>query len=71
MPQPRAWRNFVEHLPTEERHDVLGSYYARLRSPDAAVRDPAVLLGPSLQPPGSIATSGRAACHDCICPVSS
>ncbi len=45
--QPRAWRNFVKHLPPEERHDVLGSYHARLRSSDAAVRDPAVLALPS------------------------
>ncbi len=40
--QPRAWRNFVEHLLPEERDNVLQSYYARLQSQDAAVRDAAV-----------------------------
>ena len=40
--QPRAWRAFVEHLAPEERGHVLESYYARLQSQDAAVRDAAV-----------------------------
>ena len=40
--QPRAWRAFVEHLGPEERDDVLGSYYRRLQSQDAAIRDAAV-----------------------------
>ena len=40
--QPRAWRNFVDHLAPEERHAVLESYYRRLQSQDAAVRDAAV-----------------------------
>ena len=40
--QPRAWRAFVEHLAPEERDTVLESYYRRLQSADAAVRDAAV-----------------------------
>jgi len=40
--QPRAWRAFVEHLAPEERDSVLESYYQRLQSQDAAVRDAAV-----------------------------
>jgi proline iminopeptidase len=33
---PEAWRDFAEHLPPEERSDLLGNYYRRLidRNPD-------------------------------------
>ena len=33
---PEAWREFAEHLPTDERGDLLGNYYRRLidRNPD-------------------------------------
>ena len=46
--QPRAWRAFVEHLAPEERGNVLESFYRRLQSPDAAVRDAAVRSCPAL-----------------------
>lgn len=34
---PEAWRDFVEHLPENERTDLLGNYYRRLtdRNPDS------------------------------------
>ena len=33
---PEAWRDFAEHLPEDERSDLLGNYYRRLvdRNPD-------------------------------------
>jgi proline iminopeptidase len=33
---PEAWREFAEHLPVDERSDLLGNYYRRLidRNPD-------------------------------------
>lgn len=38
---PDAWAAFSEHLPTEERSDLLGSYLRRLCDPDPAVHLPA------------------------------
>jgi proline iminopeptidase len=38
---PEASRAFVEFLPADERHDVLGSYYRRLTSDDPRVHGPA------------------------------
>ena len=42
--QPKAWRDFEEHLLPEERGNVLGAFYRRLQSQDTAVRDAAVRL---------------------------
>jgi proline iminopeptidase len=38
---PEAWRDFTHFLPPEERHDVLGNYYRRLRDADPCVHAPA------------------------------
>jgi proline iminopeptidase len=38
---PEAWRRFAEHLPPEERGDLLGNYYRRLTDPDPATHLPA------------------------------
>lgn len=40
---PEAHRDFVSHLPEEERHDVLAGYYRRLTDPDPCVHGPAAL----------------------------
>ncbi|MCE2918821.1 MAG: prolyl aminopeptidase, partial [Roseomonas sp.] len=38
---PDAWAAFAEHLPAEERGDLLGAYLRRLCDPDPAVHLPA------------------------------
>ena len=38
---PEAWQAFADHLPPEERGDLLAHYYWRLRHPDPAVHMPA------------------------------
>ncbi|MDB5317888.1 MAG: pip [Rhodospirillales bacterium] len=38
---PDAWANFAEHLPPEERHDLLGNFMWRLCDPDPFVHLPA------------------------------
>ncbi len=38
---PDAHAQFVNHLPVDERHDLLGSYLSRLINPDPAVHMPA------------------------------
>ena len=38
---PDAWAAFAEHLPPEERDDLLGAYLRRLCDPDPAVHLPA------------------------------
>ena len=38
---PDAWAAFSEHLPPEERGDLLGAYLRRLCDPDPAVHLPA------------------------------
>ena len=38
---PEAWREFAHFLPPEERGDLLGNYYRRLKSADRRVRGPA------------------------------
>ncbi|HVJ54113.1 MAG TPA: prolyl aminopeptidase [Aliidongia sp.] len=38
---PEAWRSFTEHLPANERSDLLGNYYRRLTDPDPRVHMPA------------------------------
>jgi proline iminopeptidase len=38
---PEAARTFAEHLPADERDDVLGAYHRRLINPDPAVHAPA------------------------------
>ena len=38
---PDAWAAFVEHIPPEERHDLLDAYLRRLTSPDPALHLPA------------------------------
>lgn len=38
---PDAWQDYVNHIPAAERGDLLRAYYARLTSPDAAVRSAA------------------------------
>lgn len=35
---PEAWTAFVEHVPVEERDDLLEAYWRRLDAPDPAVR---------------------------------
>ncbi|HTI96913.1 MAG TPA: prolyl aminopeptidase [Rudaea sp.] len=35
---PDAWEAYVGHIPPGERADLIGAYYRRLTSPDAAVR---------------------------------
>jgi proline iminopeptidase len=35
---PDAWEAYLQPIPDEERHDLIGAYYKRLTSPDAAVR---------------------------------
>ena len=36
---PDAWERFVEPIPEDERHDLMGAYYKRLTGPDKAERD--------------------------------
>jgi proline iminopeptidase len=38
---PEAWRSFADHLPPNERADLLGNYYRRLTDPDPRVHMPA------------------------------
>lgn len=38
---PENWRRFAEHLPPEERGDLLTNYHCRLIDPDPAVHMPA------------------------------
>ncbi len=38
---PEAWRNFVSVLPSEERKDILKSFYKRLQDPDPNIYLPA------------------------------
>ena len=38
---PEQWRRFVEHVPAEERADLLGNFHRRLIDPDPAVHMPA------------------------------
>jgi proline iminopeptidase len=38
---PEAWEEFAQHLPAEERADLLGNYHRRLVHPDPAVHMPA------------------------------
>ena len=38
---PEAWEEFVAHLPSSEREDLLGNYYRRLIDPDPAIHMPA------------------------------
>jgi proline iminopeptidase len=35
---PDAWQEFLEHIPSTERGDLLHAYYRRLTSPDPAVQ---------------------------------
>lgn len=35
---PEAWQEFLEHIPSSERGDLLHAYYRRLTSPDLAVQ---------------------------------
>ena len=35
---PDQWQKFLEPIPPAERHDLLGAFHRRLRSPDAAER---------------------------------
>jgi len=35
---PDAWEPYIEHIPRGERGDLIGAYYRRLTSADAAVR---------------------------------
>jgi proline iminopeptidase len=35
---PDAWQEYLEHIPSAERGDLLRAYYARLTSPDVAVQ---------------------------------
>jgi len=35
---PDAWETFINHLPTEERQDILGNYHRRLIGPDDVAR---------------------------------
>ena len=35
---PDAWEPYIEHIPAGERGDLIGAYYRRLTSADAAVR---------------------------------
>jgi proline iminopeptidase len=36
---PDAWERFVEPIPQDERHDLMGAYYKRLTGPDKAERE--------------------------------
>ena len=36
---PDAWERFLEPIPEDERHDLMGAYYKRLTGPDAAERE--------------------------------
>jgi proline iminopeptidase len=38
---PEAWRTFADHVPAEERSDLLTAYYRRLIDPDPMVHQPA------------------------------
>ena len=38
---PEAWRAFSDHLPPEERSDLLANYYQRLTDPDPEIHLPA------------------------------
>ena len=38
---PEAWHAFADHLPAEERDDLLNNYYTRLTDPDPEVHLPA------------------------------
>lgn len=38
---PEEWRRFAEHLPEDERGDLLAAYHRRLMDPDPAVHMPA------------------------------
>ena len=38
---PEAWRDFTDHLPADERRDILGNYYRRLTSRDPDLHRPA------------------------------
>lgn len=38
---PEAYAQFLEHIPEEERVDLLSAYYQRLTSPDPAIYQPA------------------------------
>ena len=35
---PERWQPYLEHIPVEERHDMIEAYWRRLDSDDAAVR---------------------------------
>ncbi len=35
---PDAWERYWNHIPADERHDMVGAYYRRLTSPDAKTR---------------------------------
>lgn len=38
---PEAWHWFAEHIPPEERGDILNAYYKRIMNPDRAIYMPA------------------------------
>jgi len=38
---PEAWREFSEHIPASERHDLLRAYYKRLTDPNPEIYMPA------------------------------
>ncbi len=38
---PEAWRTFAEHIPEDERQDLLQAYQRRLNDPDPAIHGPA------------------------------
>jgi proline iminopeptidase len=38
---PEAWREFAEHIPASERHDLLRAYYKRLTDPNPEIYMPA------------------------------
>jgi proline iminopeptidase len=38
---PEAWQRFADHLPEDERSDLLANYHRRLTDPDPAVHMPA------------------------------
>ena len=35
---PEAWQPYLEHIPVDERGDLIGAYHRRLTSPDEATR---------------------------------
>jgi proline iminopeptidase len=43
MVHPELWRDFVNHLPIDEREDLIGAYHRRLFDPDPTVHIPAAL----------------------------